>query len=71
MARTQKEPEEGSEAAPVPHGPVTFIDQEYTRRKLILPDWVELEVVRGQVAISGEDAVGLAYMRNRSDFKEA
>jgi hypothetical protein len=71
MARTQKEPEEGREAAPVPSGPVTFIDQEYTRRKLILPDWVELEVVQGQVTISGEDAVGLAYMRNRSDFKEA
>jgi hypothetical protein len=71
MAKQQKEPEEAVEAAPVPSGPVTFIDQEYTRRKLILPDWVELEVVRGQVTISGDDAVGLAYMRNRSDFKEA
>lgn len=71
MARTQREPEEGSEAAPVPRASVTFIDQEYTRRKLILPDWVELEVVQGQVTISGDDAVGLAYMRNRSDFKEA
>ncbi|MCU7237151.1 hypothetical protein [Pseudomonas peradeniyensis] len=71
MARTQREPEEGSEAAPVPRGPVTFIDQEYTRRKLILPDWVELEVVQGRVTIKGDDVVGLAYMRNRSDFKEA
>lgn len=71
MARTQKEPEEGSEVGPVPRGPVTFIDQEYTRRKLILPDWVELEVVQGRVTIKGDDAVGLAYMRNRSDFKEA
>ena len=71
MARTQQALDEGNEAAPLSRGPVTFIDQEYTRRKLILPDWVELEVVQGKVMISGDDAVGLAYMRNRSDFKEA
>lgn len=71
MARTQQVPDEGSEASPAPRSPVTFIDQEYTRRKLILPDWAELEVVQGQVTISGEDTVGLAYMRNRPDFMEA
>ena len=71
MARTQHVPDKGNEAAPLPPGPVVFIDQEYTLRKLILPDWVEVDVVQGMVTISGDDAVGLAYMRNRSDFKEA
>lgn len=71
MAKTQQVPDEGSEAPPVPRGPVTFIDQEYKQRMLVLPDWLVLEVVQGQVTISGDDAVGLAYMRNRPDFKEA
>lgn len=71
MAKTQQVPDEGNEAAPVSRGPVTFHDQEYTRRKLILPEWVEVEVVQGKVTISGDDAVGLAYMRKRPDFKEA
>ncbi|WMJ01396.1 hypothetical protein RBU55_07535 [Pseudomonas chlororaphis subsp. aurantiaca] len=70
MAKTQKEAGEVVESLPLPEA-VTFIDQEYTRRTLVLPDWLVLEVVRGQVTLAGDDAPGLAYMRNRPDFKEA
>lgn len=70
MAKTQKEAGEVVESLPLPEA-VTFIDQEYTRRTLVLPDWLVLEVVQGQVTLAGDDAPGLAYMRNRPDFKEA
>lgn len=70
MAKTQKEAGEVVESLPLPEA-VTFIDQEYTRRTLVLPDWLVLEVVRGQVTLAGDNAPGLAYMRNRRDFKEA
>ncbi|AZC31534.1 hypothetical protein C4K38_3575 [Pseudomonas chlororaphis subsp. piscium] len=70
MAKTQKEAGEVFESLPLPEA-VTFIDQEYTRRTLVLPDWLVLEVVQGQVTLAGDDAPGLAYMRNRPDFKEA
>lgn len=71
MAKTQKEAGEVVEPLPQPSKAVTFIDQEYSRRTLVLPDWLVLEVVQGQVTLAGDDAPGLAYMRNRRDFKEA
>ncbi|MGB9088910.1 MAG: hypothetical protein WCC29_04910 [Pseudomonas farsensis] len=67
MAKPVKGPDETKKAV---GETITFVDQDYERRKLFLPNWVVLEVVRGVVHIRSDNQLALDYMRNRPDFKE-
>lgn len=70
MAKAEKDPDEALEPS-VPVGEtITFVDQTYDRRKLFLPDWAVLEVVKGVVEVRRDNQLAVDYMRNRSDFVE-
>ncbi|MEN5239101.1 hypothetical protein ACIPM0_07470 [Pseudomonas sichuanensis] len=70
MAKTSQDTGEGAELSAPVGQTVTFIDQEYSRRQLFLPDWAELVVVQGVVEVKSDDTRALEYLRNRPDFKE-
>lgn len=70
MAKTLEDTDEGAELSTSVVQTVTFIDQAYDRRKLFLPNWAELVVVRGVVEVKSDDTLALEYLRNRPDFKE-
>ena len=70
MAKTSKDTDEGAEPSKALGQTITFIDQEYTRRQLFLPDWAELVVVQGVIEVQGDNTRALEYLRNRPDFKE-
>ncbi|MFF7108116.1 hypothetical protein [Pseudomonas sichuanensis] len=70
MAKTSKDTDEGAEPSKPVGQTITFIDQEYTRRQLFLPDWAELVVVQGVIEVQGDNTLALEYLRNRPDFKE-
>jgi hypothetical protein len=70
MAKAEKDPGEALELSAPVGETITFVDQEYDRRKLFLPSWAELVVVQGIVEVRRDDEVAVAYMRNRPDFKE-
>lgn len=70
MAKTSKDNGEGAEPSKPVGQTVAFIDQEYSRRQLFLPDWAELVVVQGVVEVKSDDTRALEYLRSRPDFKE-
>ncbi|UVK80703.1 hypothetical protein LOY46_13985 [Pseudomonas sichuanensis] len=70
MAKTLEDTDEGTELPTSVVQTVTFIDQAYDRRKLFLPNWAELVVVRGVVEVKSDDTLALDYLRKRPDFKE-
>ncbi|MCG8294260.1 MULTISPECIES: hypothetical protein [Pseudomonas] len=70
MAKTPKDTEEGAEPSIPVVETITFVDQVYTHRKLFLPSWAELVVVRGTIEVKSDNTLVLEYLRNRPDFKE-
>ena len=70
MAKAEKDPGEALEPSVPVGATITFVDQTYDRRKLFLPNWAELEVVRGVVEVRSDNQLAVDYMRNRPDFVE-
>lgn len=70
MAKLDKASDEGLLPSKLVAPTITFVDQDYDRRKLFLPNWAELEVVRGVVEVRRDDQLAVDYMRKRPDFKE-
>jgi hypothetical protein len=70
MAKTPKDTDEGAEPSTPVGETIIFVDQDYTQRKLFLPNWVELVVVRGTIEVQRDNTLALQYLRNRPDFKE-
>lgn len=52
-----------------PAGPVTYRDQLYTSRVLILPQGRQLPVARGRISVAADDAEALQYLNAHPDLK--
>jgi hypothetical protein len=55
--------------APDPSGQVTYCDNRFTSRVLILPQGRQLPVARSRVSVSADDAEALQYLDTHPDFK--
>lgn len=54
---------------PDPAGQVTYRDNRYTSRVLILPQGRQLPVAVGRVSVSADDAEALQYLDAHPDLK--